>query len=325
MRNFFRILSIILLVCWMGVIFYFSSQTADESSAVSGGLIQVLAEKFYPEFNELAVEKQQEIVASFQFVARKGAHLAAFSVLGLFSFLTFVSYTTLKFKTRTFLSALVPSVYAVSDEVHQYFVPGRSCELRDFLIDFCGIAISILFCVLFVMTIRPLRRKTKYKGKRRNKKDLVALTNRLYEKLDDSLGLQKQMEIEISQYKEKIENLEEELHQKEIIAEEIPITESENEVVEVKEIELPDEVGLGASFIGKTVMEATKLCNQLTSENTENSKELVNLALGRTEVLKAEILKIVSLDISLEDKQELMQKEQESAYDYFDSLKAQIS
>lgn len=325
MRNFFRILSIILLVCWMGVIFYFSSQTADESSAVSGGFIQVLAEKFYPEFNELTVEKQQEIVASFQFIARKGAHLATFSALGFFSFLTFVSYTTLKFKTRAFWSFLIPTLYAVSDEVHQYFVPGRSCELRDFMIDFFGIVISVLFCVWFVLIISPLRLKTEYRGKRRNKKDLVRLNNRLYEKLDDSLGLQKQMEIEISQYKEKIENLEEQLYKKEIIAEERPITESENEVVEVKETELPDEVGLGASFIGKTVMEATKLCNQLTSENSENSKELVNLALGRTEVLKAEILKIVSLDISLEDKQALMQKEQDSAYDYFDSLKAQIS
>ena len=29
-------------------------------------------------------------------------------------------------------------VYAVSDEIHQYFVPGRACMLRDMLLDTCG-------------------------------------------------------------------------------------------------------------------------------------------------------------------------------------------
>ncbi len=325
MRKFLRIFSIVLLVCWMGFIFYLSSQNAEESSAVSGGFIQTMAEKFYPEFNEMPPEKQQEEVASFQFIVRKCAHFAAFGLLGLLSFLTFISYTSLKFKTRTFLCVFVSAVYAVSDEVHQYFVPGRSCELRDFLIDFGGIISSVLLCVLFVMIIKPLRRKSAYKGEKRNKKQLINLTETLYEKLDDSYGLQKQMEIEISLYKQRIENLEEQLEEMKIPEKETIPTESENEVVEVKEIELPSDVQLGASFIGKTVMEVTMLCNELTSKNTHNSKELVNLALGRTEVLKAEILKIVALDLTIEEKRALMQKEQESAYDYFDSLKAQIS
>ena len=29
-------------------------------------------------------------------------------------------------------------IYAISDEVHQYFVPGRAMALRDVLIDFSG-------------------------------------------------------------------------------------------------------------------------------------------------------------------------------------------
>ena len=35
-------------------------------------------------------------------------------------------------------------LYAISDEIHQYFVPGRSAEIRDVLIDVLGANIGIL-------------------------------------------------------------------------------------------------------------------------------------------------------------------------------------
>ena len=38
---------------------------------------------------------------------------------------------------------MIGVLYAVTDEVHQYFVPGRSCELRDALIDACGVAAGV--------------------------------------------------------------------------------------------------------------------------------------------------------------------------------------
>ena len=41
--------------------------------------------------------------------------------------------------------------YALSDEVHQLFVPGRYCSLGDFFIDSSGI---ILACVLYLVTIK---------------------------------------------------------------------------------------------------------------------------------------------------------------------------
>ena len=322
MRNFFRIFSIILLVSWMGLIFYLSSQTADESSSVSGGIIQMVAERFYPQFEEMSAQQQQEIVESFQFIARKTAHLAIFTVMGILSFMTFISYNSLTYKTRCFLSFFVSGIYAASDEAHQYFVPGRSCELRDFLIDLGGILLGFMVCALFILIIKPLRVKTAYTGK--NKKTLVNLTNELYEKLDFSLNVQKQMEEQISEYKDLVKNLEEKLTEKEK-SEEVLSTQEETELMEEKSVKLSADLELGASIIGKTVIEVTKICNELTLKNIQNSKDLVNLALGRTEVLKAKILKIVECDLPIEQKQDLMQKEQDDAYDYFDSLKAQIS
>ena len=37
-------------------------------------------------------------------------------------------------------------LYSISDEIHQIFVPGRSCELLDVFIDTCGSLIGIISC-----------------------------------------------------------------------------------------------------------------------------------------------------------------------------------
>ncbi len=44
-------------------------------------------------------------------------------------------------------SFVLGSVYAFTDEVHQYFVPGRSCDFLDFLTDAAGISVGILLVV----------------------------------------------------------------------------------------------------------------------------------------------------------------------------------
>ena len=47
---------------------------------------------------------------------------------------------------------------------------------------------------------------------------------------------------------------------------------------------MTDEMEIGAKIIGKAVVEATKICNQITDKYGEGSKELVNLVLSRCEV-----------------------------------------
>ena len=43
---------------------------------------------------------------------------------------------------------MIGTLYAVTDEVHQYFVPGRSCEIRDMVIDGCGVAVGVLIMAI---------------------------------------------------------------------------------------------------------------------------------------------------------------------------------
>lgn len=307
MKTFLRVLSILCLIAWMGLIFFLSSQDAAESSAVSGGLIKTVVEKVYPNYENLTESAKEELVSSFQHVVRKSAHFCIYMGLGFFAFLTFISYVNLKIKTRIFWPLFVSAVYAASDEIHQNFVPGRSMELRDFLIDFCGVVFAVLITSLFIVIIKPLNEKIRYKNSKQ-----ISFAN--YDFKD-----------EVYDYSSYIN---EQKEQEDMLDDFIDIQSNEVETEPQdsnQESLLSEEFEYAASIIGKTVVESTKTCNELALINGKvDTKELVNLILGRTEVLKAEILKILNSDNDFEAKKDLMQKEQAEAYDYFNSIKAQI-
>lgn len=153
----------ILLALWMGVIFFMSAQTAVQSSELSGNTIETLLKMFYPGFNSFSFVKQADLIEGFQFVARKGAHASIYAILGILSFCAVMLY---KFKKRyKFLIALcISALYAVSDEIHQLFVAGRACELRDILIDItgalCGIFIVFVFyCLVLKLISKKMLKK----------------------------------------------------------------------------------------------------------------------------------------------------------------------
>lgn len=152
----FRIVSVLFLVAVMAAIFYLSAQDATESDETSGSFIKTLIGIFYPKFKSFSVSKQAEIVGIFSFWVRKTAHFSIYFSLGVFSFLSVITYKSLKLSIRVFISCLICVLYSVSDEIHQYFVAGRSCEFRDVLIDSCG-ALLAVFVSVYVLNKRKLK------------------------------------------------------------------------------------------------------------------------------------------------------------------------
>ena len=59
-------------------------------------------------------------------------------------------------KYHLLLSIIFTSVYGLSDEVHQYFVPGRSSELSDWLADTTG-AVVIIACYYLYRKLKNIR------------------------------------------------------------------------------------------------------------------------------------------------------------------------
>ena len=143
----FRIVMIVFVVLWMSAIFAFSAQDATESAALSGGLEYKLFSAFYPGFDQMTETEKQQLLSDFPI--RKMAHFTAYFALGAFTFGAFVTYKKLFYKLRGLFSLFVCMLYSVSDEIHQYFVPGRSCEIRDMLIDTSGALLAILILALF--------------------------------------------------------------------------------------------------------------------------------------------------------------------------------
>ncbi|MGI6279076.1 MAG: VanZ family protein [Acutalibacteraceae bacterium] len=321
---FIRFISALLTLSCMGLIFYLSSQTADESSAVSGGLISVSIKLFFPRMPAI---KQALLIENLQFIVRKSAHFTLYTMLGVFCYLSFVTYNRLSLALRTIISIFIGISYSVSDEYHQTFVPGRSGELRDVLIDSGGVLLAVFVC-LFITNIR--RRRAERKVFKMRKKQYIELADTLQKSLHEARLAADSLREENFSLSKKIALLENENKQLKLKLESITAAKNDEEIkndVSAKspaEPEIPDDMKYGAEIIGKIVFAATKHCNSLSSSPVDSdTKELINLILGRTEVAKAEILKIVSCDLSHDDKAAAMQKELMEAEDYFTSVIAQ--
>ena len=137
-----------LVAAWMALIFYLSHQTGSQSD----GLSRYLAEFLLKLLHQPASAEQ---IIGWDDILRSLAHGSAFFILAL---LTSWALTCVQVQDfRNALLALVISVlYAASDELHQIFVPGRACQLSDFLVDSAGVLLAVLL-YQSVSTLRFLR------------------------------------------------------------------------------------------------------------------------------------------------------------------------
>ncbi len=159
-----RLLFIILSILCMTVIFFFSSENSDESSQTSGNIVKLILRHVVPDFTELSAARQKELIHSAQFIVRKLAHFTIYTTLGL---LLSMSMGRRKFLSRQTLLALTAgTVYAVSDEIHQSLIPGRSCELRDVMIDTSGVLTGIVISMIIFMIVKRYRERKNKRAQR---------------------------------------------------------------------------------------------------------------------------------------------------------------
>lgn len=88
------------------------------------------------------------------------AHLLLFGMLYYLAYRAFKhqSYSRFFSEFSLLVSLLLVMLYGASDEYHQSFTPGRSEELKDFLIDVIA-AVVVLIIVMIVEKVRDNRRK----------------------------------------------------------------------------------------------------------------------------------------------------------------------
>lgn len=133
------------VIIWMAIIFLFSAQNGQESSALSGGISEKIIDIIDPLIVKLNWDSAK-FAAGFESALRTMAHGAIYFVLGVLLSLTMQCYNISMLK-RFLLSLSISVVYAISDEIHQHFVPGRACQLFDVMVDTLGALVGILLVV----------------------------------------------------------------------------------------------------------------------------------------------------------------------------------
>jgi len=147
-----------LVVVWMAVIFCFSNQSSVNSGAVSTAVAETVYENVDLTPERFEYKNDNWLIAHYEMLLRKAAHLFIFAVLGALFCLALSSH--LKKKSYVFLfSVLLGIIYAVSDEIHQHFVPGRSFLLKDILIDSIGVIIGAGVIILIMFLISKIKKR----------------------------------------------------------------------------------------------------------------------------------------------------------------------
>ena len=122
-----KIINIILVIIWMAVIFIMSSFNSTDSGNQSGFIVDIIS-------NILNINN----IDVLSLIIRKLAHLSEYFILGLLVYNLIYSYNK-----KMYIAIIICIFYAISDEVHQMFVPGRSCQMLDICIDSIGSVLGI--------------------------------------------------------------------------------------------------------------------------------------------------------------------------------------
>ncbi len=151
-----RYVFLALTLITMAFIFYMSSQNATVSTNTSGSFIGNIANFISKHFRNSSESEKRLLIMGMQRFVRKAAHLTVYLILGFFCF-GFFSQFELSFLKRALFAFSVSVLYAISDEVHQTFVKGRSGEIKDVIIDTLGIVLGILLYTVIIYVFKKIR------------------------------------------------------------------------------------------------------------------------------------------------------------------------
>ncbi len=165
--NLIRIILITIIVFISITIFSFSNQNAEESSSISGEVARILIE-MQPKYKNITEEEKQELISEYQKPVRKFAHFSIYTLLGMSIVGLTCTYNltgsanidkskkhstspdnsktnnSKSISTRAAITLISGLLYAISDEVHQTFIAGRSGQVSDVLLDWSGIILGTI-------------------------------------------------------------------------------------------------------------------------------------------------------------------------------------
>jgi VanZ family protein len=142
------------VIIWMGIIYWSSSRPSELSSADSGHITEAIISLLDRVGITGSLNSKD---ASLTLLVRKLGHFFGYLILTLLliNVLIRTSYAkTGKYAAYSKLAiaaVIIAVIFAISDEIHQSFVPGRSMRISDVGIDAsAAFAASLLYMRLFI-------------------------------------------------------------------------------------------------------------------------------------------------------------------------------
>ena len=168
-ENIWLIISILLVIIWMVSVFKLSGEVSEVSGNRSGGFISSIIRFFN---NDISEDNLEKLTESLQPFVRKIAHFLLYSLGGFLIYnLIYIILRKYGYIKNIIISILCGVFYAITDEIHQLFVPGRSGEIRDVFIDTLGVIFGTLMYYLIISFLvkRIFNKKSKIMSTNTNK------------------------------------------------------------------------------------------------------------------------------------------------------------
>lgn len=136
-----KIIIVALCILSFGFIFYNSTKPGDVSNEKSYSILNKIRTEYRElqgeetkQYNTLPTSAREE---KLNLIVRKNAHAFEYCVLAFFVSMILFQFN-LKGRKAVIYIMFICLFYAVLDEFHQIYVPGRTSSVRDVLIDFVG-------------------------------------------------------------------------------------------------------------------------------------------------------------------------------------------
>jgi hypothetical protein len=145
-----------IIVCWMITIFGFSSENGVQSQSFSDKITLKIVHFLSSDYDTMSLNKKQYFFNTVSFFVRKTGHFGEYGILGVLwivFLMTFKKIVRLKYYVQMMIPTAICLFYAVTDEIHQSFVDGRSPQVRDVFIDMLGGLAGTLFVIIVVKLV----------------------------------------------------------------------------------------------------------------------------------------------------------------------------
>ena len=151
---FKRILFLLMLILAFYVIFNFSDQDGQASGSLSKKVTEFIVE-IISKIKTMDITKKFYYIEKLHPIIRKIAHFSIYTVVG-FSIMGFMCTFDMKNIFKLLIRFGVGVTYAISDEVHQYFIPGRSARILDVCIDSAGVLTGIFILIILIIVMENI-------------------------------------------------------------------------------------------------------------------------------------------------------------------------